>query len=263
MRIRWGRPGLVVVAVLVLGAGGCATTTVTPPRWATLPDGAAMAEAYPGFAADAGIEGGAKLRCVAAASGQLKDCRVIDVWPEGLGFDQAALTLTPRFQTHPPMAGETPRDGRVEFNILFTLPPIEPIVAWTGEAPSAETLALARRVAVRMFDLGGVDHHEIDGGGVSPDRRAAVDRIIAQVQRESRPELIDATALALGRTVSPANLSLLLQGQRRPPRPQMSEERLQSAGDRVEAAVQRQNARLRELYCAAYRCEGRVPRRRR
>jgi TonB family protein len=261
MRIRADRGGLAVVAVLLLGTAGCATA-VTPPRWATVPDGEAMGEAYPAFAADAGIVGGARLRCVAAASGKLERCRVVDVWPEGLGFDQAALTLTPRFETHPPMAGEVPRDGQVEFNILFALPPIEPIAAWTGDEPSAETLALARRVAVRMFDLAGREQ-DIDVGGVDEDRRAAVDRIIAQVQQESRPRLIDATALALGRTVSPANLSLLTQGQRRPPRPQMSEEMLKSAGDQIEAAVQRQNARLRELYCAEYSCERPAARRRR
>jgi TonB family protein len=214
-----------------------------------------MAEVYPGFAADAGIEGGARLRCLAAVSGKLERCRVIEVWPHGLGFDRAALSLSSRFETHPPMAGDVPRAGQVEFNIQFTLPPIESITAWTGDEPSAETLALARRVAARMHGLTANGPQDIDVGGVDEDRRAAVDRIVAQVRRESRAEMIDAMALALGRTVSPANLALLTQGQRRPPRPPMSEAMLRSAGDRVEAATQRQNARLKALYCAEYSCE--------
>lgn len=253
---RWLTNGAWTVAALAasLAMGGCVSSTVVAPRWTSLPDGDAMGDAYPGFAADAGIEGAARLACVVTVSGRLTGCEVLAASPEGLGFDLAALEVAPLFVAEPLEVEGVQRQFRAAFNVVFALPPVEPVQPWTGAEPSAETMALARRVARRAPGtlLHGPDAVNLDG--VAEDRRVEVERMVAQVDTETREEMVEGTAWLLARTQSAGNLEMLTRGQRRPSRPNWSEGQLERAGDRVAAATERQNARLRELYCARYDC---------
>lgn len=234
-----------------LGLGGCAT--VVPASWKAVPDGAAMADAYPGFASHAGIEGRASLVCRSGIDGRLSDCRVEKVAPLGLGFDAAALKLTDRFQSNPQTRNGALTASEVAFRVVFSLPPVDTVLPWDGPEPSAETLALAREVAPRFTPGLRQGPRAISLDGLDADRVEAVQAMIDGLEREVRPEAIEAVATAMARTVSPEDLRGMAMG-RRPTRPNLTDEQLDRAGDKAKALGLRANARLNALYCAAYDC---------
>jgi hypothetical protein len=74
---------------------------LTRPRWKAVAntEGAAI---YPAKAADAHVEKGqARVRCVANAGGELKDCAVLDETPPGLGFGASAVAVASAFVVNP------------------------------------------------------------------------------------------------------------------------------------------------------------------
>lgn len=89
------RPAVVLVALLTMTAG-CATAPTVPPTWARTPDPQALADAYPGFAEDAGIEGAAEIEC-RVSEARLEACEVKSEKPAGLGFGAAALSLSGQY----------------------------------------------------------------------------------------------------------------------------------------------------------------------
>lgn len=242
---------LSALALALTGTAGCASTSVTPPKWATTPDAQVMADAYPGFAADAGIEGSATLKC-RVLEGRLETCRVMAETPAGLGFGTAALSMSDHFRV------EAGPDGRfaktASFSVAFALPPVESPKPWQGAPPSTEAMALARTVAARM----GLSLTQGAGAvrleGLAPDRRAAVQEMIGTVETETGAEMREAFALHLARTQSLNALRMLSVGQRRPARPALSDDEIERSRDRVVAAANLQNGRLKTAYCARYRC---------
>ena len=249
---------LISAAFLALCLGGCAT--VVPASWRAVPDGEAMADAYPGFASHAGIEGRASLVCMGGIDGRLSDCRVEQVAPPGLGFDAAALRLTDRFETAPQTRDGVPTPSEVAFRVNFTLPPVDTVLSWDGPEPSVEHLALAREIAPRYAPSLRQGSGAVSLDGLDADRVEAVQTMLADIERELRPDAIEAVATAMARTVSPEDLRRLATGQRRPSRPEMNEGQLVRAGDKVKAVSLRANARLHAVYCAAYDCDDALPR---
>lgn len=247
------RGNLISAALASLLLGGCAT--VVPASWRAVPDGEAMADAYPGFASHAGVEGRAALTCFAETDGRLVECKVDEASPAGLGFDEAALSLTDRFVAEPRTRNGEPVRSDVSFRVVFTLPPVEPVLPWEGPEPSAERLELAREVAPRYLPGLRQGPNAVNLDGLDADRVEAVQAMLAEIERELRPEAIEAVAAAMARTLSPDDLRGLATGQRRPSRPDMSDDQLARAGDRVRAVSLRANARLNALYCAAYACD--------
>lgn len=257
----------IVASAFALAAAGCVTPTpvgdpdgaeaprMVNPRWTSLPTPEKMGDAFPGFAADAGIEGAAHLVCRVTVAGRLEQCAVAGEAPGELGFGAAALSVSNQFRAEPRSRNGVPVPATVAFAVRFALPPFDPGPAWTGPAPDPEALALARQVAARMpvSLTSGPDAMRLDG--VPPERLEKVRRMILTVERESSAEMREARALILARTQSIGDLRTLTTGQRRPSRPNMSDEALARAMDQVTLATQRQNDRLRALYCAQYDCE--------
>lgn len=237
--------------VTALGLAGCAT--VVPASWKAVPDGEAMADAYPGFASHAGIEGRASLVCMSGVDGRLSACRVEKVAPLGLGFDAAALKLTDRFQSNPQIRNGALAASEVSFHVVFTLPPIDTVLPWEGAEPSPEALALAREIAPRFTPGLRQGPRAISLDGLDADRVEAVQSMIDGIERDVRPEAVEAVATAMARTVTPQALHGLARGQR-PARPDLSDEQLERAGDRAKALSLRVNERLNAAYCAAYDC---------
>ncbi|MGQ3113900.1 MAG: hypothetical protein ACT6RD_15570, partial [Brevundimonas sp.] len=89
--------------------------------------------------------------------------------------------------------------------------------------------------------------------GLDADRVEAVQAMIDGLEREVRPQAIEAVATAMARTVSPEDLRGMAMG-RRPTRPNLTDEQLDRAGDKAKALGLRANERLKALYCAAYDC---------
>lgn len=246
-----GHRPILATALSALCLAGCAT--VVPATWKAVPDGEAMADAYPGFASHAGIEGRASLVCMSGVDGRLSACRVEQVAPAGLGFDAAALKLTDRFESSPRTRNGVPTASEVAFRVNFALPPVDTVLPWEGPEPSAETLALAREIAPRLTPGLRQGPRAISLDGLDADRVEAVQAMIDGIEREVRPEAVEAIAAAWARTTSPEVLRGMAQGQR-PVRPGLSDEQLERAGDKAKALGLRVNERLNTVYCAAYDC---------
>lgn len=250
------RAGRIAACGLVIAAAGCMTApVVVAPSWTSTPTPESLGDAFPGFAADAGIEGAARLVCAVTVSGMLEDCSVATETPAGLGFGAAALSLSDEFRARPSSRNGVPVPSSVAFAVNFRLPPIEPVLPWAGPAPDPETLSVARQVVARMrLSLtSGADAVQLEG--LPADRVDDVRQIIATVQRETGAEMREAHAVNLARTQGINSLRMLTQGQRRPSPPNMSDEEVERAQDQLYIATQKQNDRLRALYCARYGCE--------
>lgn len=112
--------------------GGTATTPVTEPArlsvvgnpdWVRRPTGAALMEAYPDRALNAGITGSAQLTCTVRVNGTLTGCFVADETPAGQGFGRAALRLSRDFRMSPrTVDGQAVEGARVNVTLRFTLP---------------------------------------------------------------------------------------------------------------------------------------------
>lgn len=241
--------GTAVLGLTIL-LGGCASNVVLDPAWTSIPSGESMGDAYPEFASIIEIEGAATLRCTVALEGRLANCRVRDVAPTGLGFDRAALALTPQFQIQPRQVDGEPAKSQVQFTVRFALEPDIIPTPWAGAEPTEERLALARAVVIRRFSWPRVDPSELD---VDPDRQAEVAAIIAQADDELRTEAAEAAALSMARLLSDDQLRMLSVGQRRPP-PPTDIPLFQSANDRFIALTNVRLTRIRDLYCARWDC---------
>lgn len=235
---------------LAILLGGCASSVVLDPAWTSIPSGESMGDAYPEFASIIEIEGAATLRCTVALEGRLANCRVRDVAPTGLGFDRAALALTPQFQIQPRQVDGEADKSEVQFTVRFTLEPDVIPTPWAGVEPTEERLALARAVVVRRFNWPRVVPSELD---VDPDRQAEVAAIMTRVDDELRAEGAEAAALSMARLLSDDQLRMLSVGQRRPP-PPTDIPLFQSANDRFIALTNVRLARIRDLYCADWDC---------
>jgi len=252
LRLWRGRPkrsaGLAALGVMTL-LGGCASGVVLDPAWTSIPSGESMGDAYPEFASIIEMEGAATLNCTVALEGRLANCRVRDVAPAGLGFDRAALSLTPQFQIQPRQVDGEAAKSRVQFTVRFTLAPDVVPAPWAGEEPTAERLDLARQVT-RRFYWPRVAPSELD---VDSDRQAGVAAILTQVDDELRNEGAEAAALSMARLLSESQLQMLTVGQRRPP-PPADVPLFQSANDRFIALANTRRDRIRDLYCARWNC---------
>lgn len=246
-----GHRSILAASLAALCLGGCAT--VVPASWKVVPDGDAMADAYPGFAAHAGIGGRASMICQSGIDGRLSACRVEKVAPPGLGFDVAALKLTDRFESNPQTRDGVAKSSEISFRVNFTLPPVETVLPWEGAEPSPEALTLAREIAPRFTPDLRQGPRAISLDGLDADRVEAVQTMIDGIEREFRPEAVEAIATTMARTVSPEALRGLALGQR-PKRPDLSDEQLERAGDKARALSLRVNERLNAAYCAAYGC---------
>lgn len=239
---------------VALALGGCAQTVIVDPSWSSIPDAEAMGDVYPGLASVIGVAGRAQVRCRSDLIGNLAECRVIKAVPAGLGFDRAALALTPRFRLNPRQENGEAEKSSVEFAVRFALPPEEPITPWTGPEPSAEALALARIAASRMSETQRGPGAEILADlDVDTDRIEAVTAMVERLGAEYLARSPDSAALMLARTGTLAQLRAMSEG-RRPPGPIPSREAIKAASPEIEALGREFGRELRERYCARYAC---------
>lgn len=243
-----------LLALCGLAASGCATPTIVNPTWAELPAPEDMADAYPGFAGTAGLAGQASLACVGLPDGRLATCEVVWDAPEGLGFGQAALRVAPRFRLSPRTVDGEAAKSRVRFNVRFLTPEIESAPPYQGPEPEAGRLALAMTLAEKMrasaWDAD--EDFELD---VDEDRRAVVERIIAEAETEFEREQVEALALALARVLTPAQIESM-NARQMPDEPLPPIEELYAAGAAEGFEIsERFTRRVRDKYCALYACD--------
>ncbi|MBI2261811.1 MAG: energy transducer TonB [Caulobacterales bacterium] len=231
---------------------------IVNPSWASMPDGEAMAEAYPGFAATAGFGGDVNLRCSVAPDGTLALCRVNTVVPSGLGFDQAALMLVPGFRLNPQQIDGEATKSSVQFSVRFRMGDMGEGPPWTGAEPSPEHLAAVAAFMREAGMLGSIEEDlEAMDLMVDPERESRLRTMLLQVHREIGGEIDQAAALVLARVLTPGQLDDIQAGGDWPPSP--PEHLLAGAADRAEQVTLKGQQRLRQLYCAEFDCPDLAP----
>ncbi|MGH7010999.1 MAG: hypothetical protein ACREEX_09190, partial [Caulobacteraceae bacterium] len=92
---------MMFIALLAAAAAACAPApqagVVRQPAFLSAPSTADLLAAIPATAAQNGVSGEADLACRADEAGYLTDCRVVSEEPAGMGFGEAALTLSTRY----------------------------------------------------------------------------------------------------------------------------------------------------------------------
>lgn len=107
-------------------------TMLDRPVWAQAASFDDLARAYP--AKGGGVEGYAVDHCMVRRTGLLDNCQIIKVEPQGRGFDQAALSLAPKFRVIPELA-TTRQRAPVWVDIAIRLPPPDQLKDRTVMAP--------------------------------------------------------------------------------------------------------------------------------
>lgn len=230
------------------------------PEWIAKPDEAAMAEAYPTFAAMAGLDGDVTLRCGVAPDGVLSLCRVVTAGPTGLGFDRAGLSLASLFRASEARMGDAAITTSVQFTIRFRMGEDEAPLRWTDPEPTPEHLAVARRFVEQLesWKVGGDgETFETMNLDVDPDREARVRAILLASKAEFLEQEKQGGALMIARLLTPEQLADAMAGEGEPPVP--SEDREIRASDAWLQMTVDSSQRLKQLYCAEFDCSGQAP----
>jgi len=243
----WG--ALVVSAGLL---GGCASSVIVNPSWATLPDSEALASGYPTFAAMAALEGDATLNCAVTPDGLLARCRSVTTIPKGVGFDRAALAVTDQYRLNPQQVDGVASKATVQFTTRFRMGAIATPEPWTGPEPSPERLAAARRLVADLERVvGGRGSFATTPLDVDADREAEVRAMVIAVDEALYDRETEDMILSFARrlTVEQMNFMVTRQG---PPPPRPSDEVFEEA--LMGGMPEERSRKLRALYCARYDC---------
>jgi hypothetical protein len=127
---------IAIPAAGALSLAASAAFAAVTPTWAEAPTYADAAAVYPAKAKAEHVAGSAVMSCTVTLNGRLSDCAAIAAQPEGMGFDDAAHRLTPKFRAE---LGSGVRSGsEVRFTIGFTPemagagPPLEKNITWAA-----------------------------------------------------------------------------------------------------------------------------------
>lgn len=224
------------------------------PSWAVMPDGEAMAQAYPTFAFMAGLDGDVILQCGIAPDGTLSLCSAVEASPAGIGFDRAGLSVASLFRANPArLDGETV-PSQVRFAIRFRMPVQEWAPPWTGPEPTPEHLAAARAVVEERaaWDMRGDESFATMSLDVDVDRETKVRAMVLAVKAEFLEQEIEAGALWTARLFTPEQIAdASASGEDPPPPP---DDLSASAADAWNGMGINSGQRLRQLYCAEFDC---------
>lgn len=245
--------GVLALATALIAATASAQERVEP-QWTTMPDDEAMAEAYPTFAAMAGIDGDVTLRCGVSPDGVPSLCRIVASAPTGLGFDRAGLSVASLFRVSQASLDNTTVPGTVQFTIRFRMGEDEALAPWTGPAPTPEHLAAARVFVEQLESWKTRDDDqtfETMNLDVDPAQEARVRAIVLAVKEEFLEQEKQAGALMLARLLTPEQLADAMAGGDPPDVPEDLEIRASDAWFQMNIDSARG---LRRLYCGEFDC---------
>lgn len=250
--------GTLALAVTIIPAAVNAQGLISP-SWAAMPDAEAMSEAYPAFAAMAGLDGDVTLRCGVASGGTLSLCRVVESSPAALGFDRAGLSLVSLFRANPPTLDGAEAAGSVQFTIRSRVGQDPAPLPWTGPEPTPEHLAATRAFVEQLesWKLRGDEEIETMNLDVDPDREPRVRVIFLAVKAEFLEREKETGTLFLARLLTPEQLADAMAG--RDDQPDPPEDLYTRASDAWDQMSIDSGQRLKQLYCAEFDCRTRSP----
>lgn len=210
-----GRAGVRLLAIglaalAVAGAARADPPRVSQPDWLARPDAEDLADTYPDLARALGIEGRATISCSVDLKGRLQDCVSPAASPQGLGFDQAALTMSKLFAMRPKRVDGVPvAGGTVRIPIRFTLPkadappPDGPLTPASDAARQAAQLSgMARGLASGLVE----DVARIETDGTEATIAAQAVTALREARRRAAPEVAEAVARAIAGQLSSAEI---------------------------------------------------------
>jgi TonB family protein len=118
--MRSGTIGLIATVALAAPVFGLAQNPApydVAATWLRQPSAEDVQAARPLVAIREGLDGRASVRCLVTLQGALTSCQVLSEKPEGKGFGEAALTLTPSFQLKPATKAGKPVESWVSFSV--------------------------------------------------------------------------------------------------------------------------------------------------
>lgn len=219
----------------------------TEMSWAATPDPDVTVELMPGFAAQLGVNGWARIRCYQRQDGHPYNCRVVDERPYGLGFGAAARVIVASGELKLGRAGGTPVPGEMQTTVRFY---VQDELSWKGPEPTKIQMQLARQLVDRALAR---DEPEYDDSldGLDYDRRSVVQSWMDELFPEERAQRRETLALQLARVASEADLRRLLAGQH----VAMPDEQLFEAAAPTSDVQKRATEELKRRYCARYDCD--------
>lgn len=141
--------------------------TETAPEWLRKPTLDQLLAVYPRAAGQKGASGMAVIKCTVNLEGLLRDCKVVEEKPAGLGFGPAAQVLAPTFLMKPATKNGRPVESEITIPInfktygAFTAADSEPVTIvsqtiWAQTPNTAEILALIDKKVGDKFADGKV-----------------------------------------------------------------------------------------------------------
>lgn len=199
--------------------GGDPKVAATRPDWLKAPSGADIQWAFPPKAAAVGLGGKVKLDCQIQPDGTVADCKVKEEAPKGIGFGEAALSLTASMRFKPATRCGVPVVASIVIPLIFGVPE-DPKPA-EGPPPPPEAVALARRLltAMAMEDaysqviISGLEAQVYDSEGdttLTADQRRAVHEAAAEAWTGAREETFNAMGVAVARQLDVADLQAVV-----------------------------------------------------
>ena len=158
------KAGMAALILTALFAGSDAVgaapskDVIIKANWVTLPSEATIAFAYPKIARAAGITGFVILDCVVGTDTNLKNCKVVTERPLGLGFGDAALSITSEFHLTPQLRNGVAEEVHARIPINFATdqpesPPVAPPTLAEAIAKNPSAVGDAREIARKLSSL--------------------------------------------------------------------------------------------------------------
>lgn len=250
--------GVLALSTMLIAATAGAQERVDP-EWTAKPDAAAMSEAYPSFAAMAGLDGHVTLRCGVSPDGVPSLCRVVAARPAGLGFDRAGLSLASLFRVSQAPLDNTTVPGTVQFTIRFRMGEDEAPLPWTDPEPTPEHLANARLFVEQLESWKVRDDgqsFETMNLDVDPAQEPRVRTIVLAVKADLLEQEKQGGAIMLARLLTAEQLADAMAGAEPPDVPDDREIRASDAWFQMNIDSAK---RLKQLYCAEFDCSQTAP----
>jgi TonB family protein len=197
---------------------------ITNPDWLRRPTAEEMENYYPKVAQFLSLDGHATIICDVTAQGTTTNCSVESETPAGMGFGEAAVSLSDFFRMKPmTMDGAPVAGGKVQIPIRFLFPHDDDEAALSVDvgsqtAPSAKALELARRIVSVSFSADRIKDYvdatrqavgkQFAGLSLTEQEQAAIDDYMTALAA-AMPSIVEARAKRLAGEASEADLAAI------------------------------------------------------